>query len=85
MSCSVGHRLSSDPALLWLWPAAIAPILPLAWELGAGVALNRQKTKKKKKKEKENATNQPIKLFAFLDSWLINIYQCASGIDYLLL
>ena len=29
-----GHRLSSDPELLWLWrrPAAVAPILPLAWE-----------------------------------------------------
>ena len=34
MSCSVGHRRSSDPALLWLWlwPAAVALIGPLAWE-----------------------------------------------------
>ena len=31
----VGHRLSSDLALLWLWCklAATAPIQPLAWEL----------------------------------------------------
>ena len=34
MSCGVGRRHGSDPALLWLWgrPAAAAPIQPLAWE-----------------------------------------------------
>ena len=34
MSCGVGQRLSSDPALLWLWYrlAATAPIQSLAWE-----------------------------------------------------
>ena len=34
MSCGVGHRRGSDPALLWLWrgPVATAPIQPLAWE-----------------------------------------------------
>ena len=34
MSCGVGHRHSSDPAMLWLWhrPAAVASIRPLAWE-----------------------------------------------------
>ena len=36
MSCSVGHRRSSDLALLWLWlwhmPAAVALIQLLAWE-----------------------------------------------------
>ena len=34
MSCGVGHRLGSDPTLLWLWrrPVAIAPIGLLAWE-----------------------------------------------------
>ena len=47
------HRLSLDPALLWLWhrPAAIAPIqlLPLAWELprAMGMALKGQKKKKR--------------------------------------
>ena len=43
MSCGVGHRRSSDPALLWLWGklAPITLIQPLAWELqyAAGVAL----------------------------------------------
>ena len=34
MSCGVGRRQSSDPALLCLWrrPAAVAPIQPLAWK-----------------------------------------------------
>ena len=34
MSCGVGRRCGSVPALLWLWhrPAATAPIQPLAWE-----------------------------------------------------
>ena len=49
VSCGVGHRCSSAPALLWLWyrPAAAAPIQPLAWELpcAAGAALKRQKIK----------------------------------------
>ena len=34
VSCGVGCRRGSDPALLWLWrrPAATALIGPLAWE-----------------------------------------------------
>ena len=34
MSCGIGHRCGSDPALLWLQqrPAAIAQIRPLSWE-----------------------------------------------------
>ena len=51
MSCGVGHRLGSDPALLWLLlrPATTDPIRPLASEppYAAGMAL--EKTKKKKK------------------------------------
>ena len=50
MSCGVGLRRGSDPALLWLWyrPAAVVSTQPLAWELlyATGVAL---KSKKKKK------------------------------------
>ena len=45
--CSVGHRRSSDLALLWLWcrSAAAALIQPLAWELpyATGVILKRKK------------------------------------------
>ena len=51
MSCGVGHRHDSDPALLWLWcmSAAVALIGPLAWEppCAVGAALKGQKTKKK--------------------------------------
>ena len=50
MSCGVGRRRGSDPALLWYRPAATALIRPLAWEppYAMGVALKDQKTKKKK-------------------------------------
>ena len=54
MSCGIGHRRGSDPALLWLWcgPAATAPIRPLAWEppYAAGAALEKAKRQKRKKK-----------------------------------
>ena len=47
MNFGVGHRCSSDPALLWLWcrPAAATPIQPLAWEIvyAADVALKSKK------------------------------------------
>ena len=49
MSCGVGQRHGSDPALLWQWcrPAATALVRPLAWEPpnATGVALKRQKKK----------------------------------------
>ena len=51
MSCGVGHRHSSDPALLWLWcgPVAVALIGPIAWEppYAVGMALKKDKTNKK--------------------------------------
>ena len=51
VSCGVGHRCSSELALLWLWHrlAAIAWIQPLAWEppCASGAALKKQKEKKK--------------------------------------
>ena len=51
MSCGVGRRRGSEPALLWLWrrPVATVPIGTLAWEppYAAAVAL---KDKKKNKK-----------------------------------
>ena len=59
VSCGVGCKYVSDPALLWLWCrlAAIAPIQPLAWELPytSGVALE-SKAKKKKKTDKKQKT-----------------------------
>ena len=47
MSCGVRRRLGSDHKLLWLWcrPAAVALILPLAWEApdATGMALKKKK------------------------------------------
>ena len=58
MSCSVGHRPCSDPALLWLWhrPAATALIRPLAWEppYAPGAALEKAKRQKTKNKSTLN-------------------------------
>ena len=67
MSCGVGHRHGSDPALLWLWgrPAAGALIRPLAWELPYAVdaALKRERKKKKKvKKKKEKNSRDSVKI-----------------------
>ena len=59
MSCGVGRRRGSDPALLWLWCrlVATAPIRPLAWEppYAVGAAQEMAKRQKKKKKKKKNS------------------------------
>ena len=54
MSCGVGRRRGSDPALLRLWCrlVAIAPIRPLAWETPYAVGAAQEIAKKKKKKKK---------------------------------
>ena len=67
MSCGVGHRLSSDPALLWLWHrlVATAAIRLLAWEppYAAGAAQKKgKKKKKKKKKTKKKKKNDEHKI-----------------------
>ena len=48
MSCRVGHRHDSDPALLWLWLwlAAATLIQPLAWELPYTLAAALKKKEK---------------------------------------
>ena len=60
VSCGVGCRLGSDPALLWLWRklVATAPIRPLAWEppYAAGVAQEMAKRQNKNKNKKPNHT-----------------------------
>ena len=50
MSCGVGHRCGSDPALLWLCYrlAAVAPIGPLACEPPHAVGEALKKKAKKK-------------------------------------
>ena len=54
MSCGVGRRCGSDPALLWLWcrPVAMAPIRPLAWEPPYARAAAQEMAKRQKKKRK---------------------------------
>ena len=56
LSCGVGRRQCSDPALLWLWrrPVATAPIRPLAWEspYTSGAALEKAKRTNKQKRIK---------------------------------
>ena len=52
MSCGVGCRHGSDPALLWLWRrlAAAAPIRPLAWEPPICHGFSPRNGKKKRQK-----------------------------------
>ena len=68
MSCGVGHRNSSDLALLWLWhrPAATALIQPLAWELpcAMGAALKRQNNNNNNNKFK----NKTCLLISFIST-----------------
>ena len=54
VSCGVGHRCSSNLALLWHRLADAALIRPLAWEhpYAAYTALEGKKKKKKKEKKK---------------------------------
>ena len=62
VTCGVGHRRGSDPALPCLWhrPAATAPIRPLAWEPPHAEGAALEKTKK------NNQTNKQKKpLFGF--------------------
>ena len=58
MSCGVGCRRGSDPALLWRRLVAIAPIRPLAWEPPYAVGATLEKTKRKKK-ERKKMTSKP--------------------------
>ena len=67
MSCGVGHRHSSDPALLWLWYrlAAVALIRFLVWEppYVVGVApQNRKKQKTKTNKQTKKAVDAAWKV-----------------------
>ena len=58
MSCGVGHRRGSDPALLWLWLATAALTGPLAWAFpsaeGAAVKAARERVKEGRKELSNN-------------------------------
>ena len=70
MSCGVGCRRGSDPALLWLWrrPVATAPIQPLAWEppYAAGAAQEIATTTTKKTKDKKKKKDFQLCLNIFI-------------------
>ena len=77
MSCGVGCRCGSDPALLWLWrgQVATAPIRPLAWEppYAEGVALEkakRQKQTNKQTKKKPTSIHDDSGLIPGLAQWV---------------
>ena len=61
MSCGIGCRYSSDPALLWLWRrlASTALMRPLAWEppYAVGTALEKAKRQKKIYMEPQKTQN----------------------------
>ena len=65
MSCDVGHKRGSDPALLWLWrrPMAMAPIPPLAWEPPYAAVMSLEKAKRQPpQKKKTKKTPNPVLL-----------------------
>ena len=51
VSCGVGRRRGSDPALLWLWcrQAATTLIGPLAWEPPYAARVAQEMAKRQKK------------------------------------
>ena len=59
VSCDVGCRRGSDPALLWLWcrPAAVAPIRPLAWEPPYDAEAALEMAKRQKNQPTKQKTN----------------------------
>ena len=78
MSCGVGRRRGSDPALLWLWCrlAATAPIRPLAWEPLYAVGAALEKTEKKNTKYMpESACRLVPQRLPALSGWLCSRIQ----------
>ena len=70
VSCGVGCRYGLDLALLCLWPAAVAPIGPLAWEPpGAAIVALKSKKEKEKKKRFRSSCCVAIGLVASLELW----------------
>ena len=61
MSCGVTRRGGSDLVLPWLWcrSAAVAPILPLAWELPYAAHMALERKEKEKRRNVSRVTLQP--------------------------
>ena len=61
----------------WLWPAAVAPVLSLAWEslYASGVVLKKKKEKGKKKKTESERMEEDIPCkWKSKDSWSSNTH-----------
>ena len=58
VSCSVGHRRGSDPALLWRRLAATAPFRPLAWDPPYATRAALEKAKRQIKIKIKNKNNK---------------------------
>ena len=78
MSCGAGHRLGSDPALLWLWCrlAATAMIGPLAWEPPCAMVAALEKAKKKKKDKKKKKNKKKKKKDVYTLDFFLNTKSC---------
>ena len=94
MSCGVGRRQGSEPALLWLWHrlAATAPIGSLAWEppYATGVALKktrererererRKEKEKKERKERERKERKRTEKKKEKEKKEISFWGCVGG------
>ena len=76
MSCGVGCRRGSDPALLWLWcrRAATAPIRPLAWEPPYAIGAAREMAKRQQQQKNWRCTSIKENLLALTpDKRLTNL------------
>ena len=72
VSCCVGCRRGSDPALLWLWrrQVATAPIGPLAWEFPYAAEVALEKAKRQKKKKIGSVRKEKISFSSLRFFWL---------------
>ena len=77
MSCGVGCRLGSDPALLWLWrrPMATAPIRPLAWEPPCAAAAAQEMAKRQKNKQTKKPKPKTKKTSILITSLSVKLWH----------
>ena len=73
MCCGVGHRCSSDPALLWLWCRPADPIRPLAWELPYAMGVALKCKRKKKSRQIKNSLFTLIPLVPNMNRNFLNV------------
>ena len=78
MSCGIGCRQGSDPAVLWFCrrPAAKVLIRPLAWESPYASESSPRKGKRTKKKKKKLAIKRKMRVNECIsDMWFSRTYS----------